>query len=110
MPGYWRLQSKTAKKYKISYACSNHFPGYLAVEASFIFGFDVAVKQRVPEKIGLCMDCCYPAFSMGGNSFNSTEYPNLLNSLFKYALRLASVLLIKNAAPSSLYSHLSLKI
>jgi hypothetical protein len=45
---------KTAKRYKISYTCSNHFLGYLAVEASFIFDFGV-VKQRVPEKIGLCM-------------------------------------------------------
>lgn len=57
---------------KISYACSCHFLEYLAVEVSFIFGFDVAVKQRVPEKIDLYLGCCYPAFSIGGSSFNST--------------------------------------
>jgi len=69
---------------KISYTCSNHSLGYLAVEVSFIIDFNVVRKQRMPEKIDLCIFCFYyPAFSIGGSSFNSTAYPNLLNSLFK---------------------------
>ena len=69
---------------KISYTCSSHSLGYLAVEVSFIFDFSVVRKQRMPERIDLCL-CFkfYTALSMGGSSFNSTAYPNLLNSLFK---------------------------
>jgi hypothetical protein len=52
----------TAKSYKISYACSRHFLGYLAVEVSFISDFDVIRKQRVPEKIDLHMDLLLSCF------------------------------------------------
>ncbi len=53
---------KTAKSYKISYTCSCHFLGYLAVEVSFIRDFDVIRKQRVPEKIDLRMDLLLSCF------------------------------------------------
>ena len=79
--GYWKVEQ--LRVIKISYTCSSHSLGCLAVEVSFIIDFSVVRKQRMPEKIDLCFLVFYTAFSMGGSSFNSTAYPNLLNSLFK---------------------------